>query len=76
LIQTAILILSGLAIWLATTKQPVYRLIGGCIGLIGQSFWLYETFVKIQWGMFLLSIWFLIIYVKTIIVACKDRRQS
>lgn len=72
--QIAIFMLTGLAIWLITMKNPTARMIGGCIGLIGQGFWLYETFVNHQWGMFILSAWFMFIYAKSIYVGLKDRR--
>lgn len=52
--QTAILILSAVAIWLLSCKEAGRW--GWIVGLAAQPFWLYETFHAAQWGMFANSI--------------------
>lgn len=62
MIQTAILILSGLAFWLSTA--PVPSAWGYAIGTIAQPLWIYETWRAKQWGMFALSMVFLAGYLR------------
>ena len=62
LIQTAILILSGLAFWLSTSKTPHWA--GYAIGVVAQPLWIYDTWQHGQWGMFLLSLCFLFGYAR------------
>ncbi|MCL5991388.1 MAG: hypothetical protein M1419_04730 [Bacteroidetes bacterium] len=54
IIQIIIFITSASAIWLVSRKED-WRRWGYIIGLIGQPFWLYSTFVNEQWGIFLLT---------------------
>lgn len=37
------------------------------VGLCGQPFWLYETFIVSQWGMFALSVAYTAVYVAAIV---------
>ena len=62
--QWFILICSCLSILLFSTKKW-YRY-GFVIGIIGQPFWIYATYVGEQWGMFLVSIWYVIFQIKGI----------
>lgn len=62
MIQAAILILSGIAFWLSTNKKPGWP--GYAIGVIGQPFWIWETWHANQWGMFTLSLLFLFGYAR------------
>jgi len=57
IIQTAIALTAGLAIWL--TQQPDQELAryASIVGLIGQPFWFYTSFKAKQWGIFALT-WF------------------
>lgn len=57
MIQAAILVLSGISIWLVGRKEKWSRW-GYITGLCSQPFWIYTTFLSGQWGMFLLSIWY------------------
>lgn len=58
IVQTAILILSGAAIWLVGRRNSWVRRWGYVVGLISQPFWLYAAYKAQQWGIFLLSIWY------------------
>lgn len=62
MIQTAILILSGLAFWLSTSPTP--NRWGFLVGVLAQPLWIYETWQASQWGMFALSLCFLIGYAR------------
>lgn len=65
IIQFIILILSSLTIYLLT-RLDKYSKYAFIIGLICQSFWIYETLNKFQWGMFLLSLFYVYCYLKGI----------
>lgn len=54
--QIWILIFGCLAIWFVSRREHWMRW-GYIFGLIGQPVWVYVTFVSEQWGMFLLT-WF------------------
>lgn len=71
MIQTAILILSGLAFWLSTSATP--HRAGYAIGVIAQPLWIYETWQASQWGMFLLSLCFFVGYARALWRARKPR---
>jgi hypothetical protein len=62
MIQTAILILSGLAFWLSTSAKP--KRAGYVIGMLAQPLWIIETWQASQWGMLLLSLCFLAGYTR------------
>lgn len=56
--QAAILILSGLAIWLVSHRSAKVRRWGYIAGLAGQPFWLWTTYQAEQWGLVVLSVWY------------------
>ncbi len=56
-IQAAITLLSGAAIWLVSRKEH-WRRWGYILGLLSQPLWLYVTYEAKQWGMFTLSVWY------------------
>lgn len=58
MIQTAILLLGGLAIWMTHSPGEQARRYAPIVGLVSQPFWLVETFNAAQWGMFALSVWY------------------
>lgn len=58
IVQAAILILSGAAIWLVGRRNIRVRRWGYVIGLISQPFWLYSSWKAGQWGIFALSAWY------------------
>ena len=58
IIQAAILILSGAAIWLVGRKDGRVRRWGYVVGLISQPFWIVATIQAGQPGMFLLSVFY------------------
>ncbi len=65
MIQTAILVLSGIAFWLSTREQPGWS--GYAIGVAAQPLWIWETWRAGQWGMFALSLCFLVGYARGLI---------
>lgn len=67
MIQLIILFLSGLSIWLATSKIKRDKIFGSSIGVVAQVFWLIETYTNNQWGMFILSFWYLIVFLRIIL---------
>ena len=65
MIQLAIGIMSGLAVWLISEDRNTRRQRWGwLIGLSAQPFWLYATWQSEQWGMFVLSIWYVYAWAK------------
>lgn len=60
--QTAILILSTLAIWLLSGKRPSRW--AWVIGLSAQPFWAWETWHAQQWGMLVLTMAYAGIYAR------------
>lgn len=57
LIQILIFLFSASAIWFVGRREN-WRRWGYVLGLCGQPFWLYTTFISGQWGMFVLSVWY------------------
>ena len=66
-IQVMILILSGFSFWLATGISYEQRKKGAIIGILAQVFWLIETARRLQWGMFILSLWYVWIFIRIIL---------
>ena len=60
--QSAILILSAISIWLLSCRGAGRW--GWIVGLCAQPFWLYETLIAGQWGMFANALVFTAIYVR------------
>jgi hypothetical protein len=56
--QLAILLTGAVAIWMTQQSNTELKRYACFFGLIGQPFWLYETFTSDQIGMFLLSIFY------------------
>jgi hypothetical protein len=59
--QILIPVLSGASIYMLTRKRV---LLGSALRLAGQPFWLYNTHTSELWGMFTLSIWFTVQYIR------------
>lgn len=57
-VQAAIVLLSGAAIWLVGRPED-WRRWGYIVGLAGQPLWLWVTWREGQFGLFLLSLWWL-----------------
>lgn len=57
-IQILIVVLSCSAIWMVNQDKPWARW-GNVAGVLGQPLWLYTTFINEQWGMFILSLFYL-----------------
>ena len=50
-----------LALWLVAKGTPPSRLWGSVIGLIGEPFWFYSTWVTEQWGIFFVTFMFTLV---------------
>jgi hypothetical protein len=57
MIQSIILLFSGLSVYLVTSTSE-YNKYAGIPGVLVQPLWIYETFVFKQWGMCILSVVF------------------
>ncbi len=57
LIQAIIVVCSCISIGLLSSKKH-FRY-GFIAGVVGQPFWIYETLRTEQWGMFIVSLWFI-----------------
>ena len=64
--QTAILILSCVAIWLLAKKRDSVSRWGYVVGLASEPFWLYASYKAEQWGVFLVCLWWAWCYLKGI----------
>jgi hypothetical protein len=64
MVQTFIIIFSCSSVYLFSTKTR-FRY-GFVAGLLGQPFWMYETFTKEQWGMLFVSLWFTVSHIRGI----------
>jgi hypothetical protein len=58
ILQIIIVVTSALGIWLVTREEDWKRW-GYIIGLIGQPFWLYSAIPNKQWGIALLSLFYI-----------------
>jgi len=66
MIQLIIVLSGAITIAFLSTKQIQIRRWGFIIGLLFQPFWLYANYTAQQWGMFILSIWYLICFIEGI----------
>ena len=64
LVQAAILILSGVTAWLLASKHARVRRWGYVVGIVGEPFWLYASWVTNQWGVVLLALWWTAQYIR------------
>jgi hypothetical protein len=62
MIQGALLIFSCTSIFLFSTKK--YYRYGFIAGLCGQPFWIWTAWTTGQWGIFAVSIWYTVSYVR------------
>jgi hypothetical protein len=65
ILQVSIAVLSLLAIAMISSTGPLHRW-GFVIGLISQPLWLIATWRARQWGMFVLSIFYLVVWIQGI----------
>lgn len=56
--QALLLILSGAAVWLVTSRDRKRRLLGCACGLLGQPLWIWSAWQAGQWGILLLALWY------------------
>jgi hypothetical protein len=62
MVQLFIGVIGLIAIFLVTRQDPLLRRWGNVVGIVGQPFWILETFKSQQWGMLFLSVGFVVIY--------------
>jgi len=79
-ISQALLLLSGgSAIWFLSRKEDWKRW-GFIIGILGQPFWLYSSYMNELWGIFLLTIFYTYSFAQGIyfywIKPKKDERRN
>lgn len=53
-----------LAIWLVQSPNDNARNVAPFLGLLGQPFWMYATFVAEQWGIFALTFFYTIAWAR------------
>ena len=56
--QALLLLLSGAAVWLVTSRERKLRLLGCACGLLGQPLWVWSAWRADQWGILALSLWY------------------
>lgn len=71
-IQIAILIFSGLAALLVSSRNPRTRMCGFIAGLCGQPFWFVTSWTNGQWAILLLSGFYTFCHLRGFIGARKD----
>ncbi len=54
IVQIAIMLFGGAAIWFVGRKEKWSRW-GYILGLLGQPFWIYESYTNEQWGIWLMT---------------------
>lgn len=72
MMQAIILLTGALAIWLVNDPDIRIRRLGAVIGLCGQPFWLWSTWQVGQWGMFALSLFYTVAWVRGLLVLRFD----
>jgi len=73
MIQTLLMILGISNFYLITCESNKLKLLGFIIGTIAQPLWIYETINNSQYGMFILSIFYLIINIYGIYKLYKNK---
>lgn len=64
--QIFIPLLSALVAYNVTSVEPKRRRLGYFLGTISQPMWYYTTIHHHQWGLFILSLWYTIQWIKGI----------
>lgn len=62
--QWAILIGNAIVIMLLSSGNRRTRRVGHTLGVVVQPLWLWETYAAQQWGMFMLSVWYVGMYAR------------
>jgi len=64
--QAGIALTGTVAIFLTQSKSAEARRYACLFGIAGQPFWIYETFIAEQWGMFALTFLYTLAWLKGI----------
>jgi len=62
--QTVIMCTGIVAAWLSQDHRYHHRKYACLIALVGQPFWWYSTFIASQWGIFAMSIFYTVAWMK------------
>ena len=57
IVQIAIMVFGASAIWLVSRKETWKRW-GYILGLLGQPFWIYESYTNEQWGILAMTLFY------------------
>lgn len=76
IIQITIGITSVIALWFVSQRSPEIKLWGAIIGLLGEPFWFYSTWMTEQWGIFFVTFMFTLVYMDTARKAYKECRYQ
>ena len=63
MLQAALLIINGLAIYCLISDNSKRRLLGCWLGLAGEPLWLYTSWTNGQWAIVILSVWYAGVFV-------------
>jgi hypothetical protein len=64
--QIGIALFGALAVWLSQERRESYRRWACIFGMLGQPFWLYNSWVAEQWGIFAISILYVVVWMRGI----------
>ena len=62
IVQFLLLVTSAVAVFLTQQQNENLKKFAPIVGLISQPFWIYATYNANQWGMFILSIFYILIW--------------
>jgi hypothetical protein len=62
--QIGIALFGALAVWLSQERRESHRRWACIFGMLGQPFWLYNSWVAEQWGIFAVSILYAAVWMR------------
>lgn len=62
--QIGIALFGALAVWLSQDDRATYRRWACIFGMLGQPFWLYNSWTAEQWGIFAISILYAAVWMR------------
>ncbi len=63
-VQAMILMLSAITAYLLASGKGSVRRWGYVVGIVGEPFWLYASWVTGQWGVVILALWWTVQYIR------------
>jgi hypothetical protein len=64
--QIGIALFGALAVWLSQERRESYRRWACIFGMLGQPFWLYNAWMAEQWGIFAISLLYVVVWMRGI----------